>query len=336
MHLPVVLTTSPADIVVPVHRKTPGLPGHELRVLDPRSPEELLACISEADFLVGDWAGEIRLDRRALEAARRCRLIVQPTAGYDSIDVEAARELGIPVVNAPGANARAVAEWTVMAMLMLVKNALINHERTVRGEWWMLAAADEGVRDLGSRTVGILGMGRIGQGVARRLHAFGVERILYHHRSAVPAALTADLPLERVPDVDELCARSDVLTIHVPLAQDTRHLIDRRRLRLLGPDGVLVNTARGAVVDEDALHAALVTREIRAAALDVFAHEPLTGPHRWAQVDNVFLSPHLAGSTVEARAAMVGAALRALDEGLRGVLPGNVVNDVGALRAPNG
>lgn len=335
MSTPIVLTTSPADIVVPIHRTTPGLPEHDFRVVDPRSPEELLDRIAEADFLLGDWAGEVRLDRPALAAARRCRLIVQPTAGYDSIDIEAARTLGIPVVNAPGANARAVAEWTVMAILMLIKNALINHERTVRGEWWMLAAADEGVRDLGSRTVGILGMGRIGQGVARRLHAFGVERILYHHRSAVPPALTTDLPLERVPDVDELCARSDVLTVHVPLDRDTRNLIDRRRLRLLGPDGVLVNTARGAVVDEDALHAALTTREIRAAALDVFSQEPLTGPHRWAELDNVFLSPHLAGSTVEARAAMVGAALRALDDGLRGVLPGNVVNGLGALRTPN-
>ncbi|MFD2399240.1 2-hydroxyacid dehydrogenase [Prauserella oleivorans] len=221
-----------------------------------------------------------------------------------------------------------------MAMLLLVKNALVNHERTRRGEWWMAEAAAEGVYDLSSRTVGILGMGRTGRGVARRLHAFGVQRILYHHRSAISAELAAALPLERVSHVDELCARSDVLTLHVPLTGDTRHLIDRRRLRLLGPDGVLVNTARGAIVDEDALHTALSAREIKAAALDVFSEEPLTGPHRWAGLDNVFLSPHLAGSTVESTQAMVSGALASLGEALRGDLPDAVVNGVGALRTP--
>jgi lactate dehydrogenase-like 2-hydroxyacid dehydrogenase len=175
-------------------------------------------------------------------------------------------------------------------------------------------------------------MGRIGQAVARRLRAFDVDRILYHHRSPVPETLTRALSLESVADVDELCERSDVLTIHVPLSVETRHLIDRRRLRLLGPEGVVVNTARGAVVDEDALHGALSTRAIKAAALDVFSREPLTGPHRWHTLDNVFLSPHLAGSTVESTTAMITAALEALHDGLRNVLPRNIVNDVPALR----
>ncbi|MGV9799551.1 2-hydroxyacid dehydrogenase [Mycobacterium sp. NPDC003449] len=336
MRHPVILSTSPAEVVLPVYRGIRGLPEHRLCVLDPRSPQGLIERIPDADFILGDWTGNTHFDRRVLESARRCRLIVQPTAGFDSIDVETARELGIPVSNVPGANARAVAEWTVMAMLMLVKNALVNHERTVRGEWWMVQAAAEGVHDLASRTVGILGMGRIGQAVARRLRAFDVDRILYHHRSPVPESLTTTLSLESVAGVDELCERSDVLTVHVPLSVETRHLIDRHRLELLGPGGVVVNTARGAVVDEDALYHALCTRGIKAAALDVFSSEPLVGPHRWQALDNVFLSPHLAGSTVESTTAMIATALGALHDGLRDVLPRNVVNNVPALRGAPG
>ncbi|WP_158056929.1 2-hydroxyacid dehydrogenase [Saccharomonospora sp. CUA-673] len=194
--------------------------------------------------------------------------------------------------------------------------------------------ADEGIHDLASRTVGIVGMGRTGLAVARRLAAFGVERILYRHRRPVADADAAGLPVEQVSDMDELCARSDVLSLHVPLTPETRHLVDRRRLGLLGPDGVLVNGARGAVVDEDALHTALRRKEIRAAALDVFGDEPLSGPHRWSELDNVFLSPHLAGSSLESREAMLTGALGSLATALRGELPADVVNDVPTLRAP--
>ncbi|GAA1233780.1 2-hydroxyacid dehydrogenase [Prauserella halophila] len=332
---PIVLSTSPRDVITPVHsRHEPLLPQHELRFVEPRTPDELHSSVAGADFLLGDWTGELGLGRTALGLAERCRLIVQPAAGYDSVDVDAAHDLGIPVANTPGANTRGVAEWTVMAMLLLVKNAVRNHERTRRGEWWMTAAADEGVHDLAGRTVGILGMGRTGLAVARRLAAFGTAPILYHHRRPIPDTDSAGLPLQRVSDVDELCRRSNVLSLHVPLTGDTRGLIDRRRLRLLGSGGVLVNGARGAVVDEDALHSALRCREIAAAALDVFGDEPLTGDHRWAELDNVFLSPHLAGSTLESREAMVAGALASLDVALRGGLPGTVVNDVPSLPAP--
>ncbi|WP_253828595.1 2-hydroxyacid dehydrogenase [Prauserella aidingensis] len=329
------LSTSPRDVIAPVHRRHgSGLPEHDLRFVKPRTADELHSLITGADFVLGDWTGELRLDRATLALAERCRLIVQPTAGHDSIDVDAARELGIPVANTPGANTRAVAEWTVMAMLMVVKNALVNHERTRRGEWWMTAAADEGLHDLAGRAVGILGMGRTGLAVARRLAAFGVAPILYHHRRPVTDADSAGLPLERVSGVDELCTRSDVLSLHVPLTGDTRGLIDRRRLRLLGSGGVLVNGARGPVVDEHALHTALRSREISSAALDVFGDEPLTGEHRWAELDNVFLSPHLAGSTLESREAMTAGALASLDTALRGGLPSTIVNDVAGLHMP--
>ncbi|MFD2399241.1 hypothetical protein ACFSVJ_24180 [Prauserella oleivorans] len=107
MSQPTILSTSPGKVILPVYHTITDIPEHELHILDPRSPEELRARIADADFVLGDWTGEMRLDRAALQSARRCRLIVQPTAGYDSIDVEAARELGIPVVNTPGANSAA-------------------------------------------------------------------------------------------------------------------------------------------------------------------------------------------------------------------------------------
>ncbi|WP_024805459.1 2-hydroxyacid dehydrogenase [Nocardia sp. BMG51109] len=334
MRTPIVLSTSPAGVVLPIHRTATDLPPHELRFFEPGS-RELTDHIAEADFVLGDWTGTTRLDAKALHAARHCRLIVQPTAGHDSIDTETAAALGIPVANIPGANARAVSEWTVMAMLMLAKNVVRNHHRTADGEWPMVEAAAEGVRDLADCTVGIVGLGRIGRNVARLLHAFGVEPIHYWHRRPVAPDPTAPATLEYVPDLDDLLTRCEIVTLHIPLTPDTRGLIDSRRLRLLGPAGVLINTARGGIVDETALHTALRNREIKAAALDVFSQEPPPTITRWSTLDNVLLSPHLAGSTIEARHAMVRRALTALAEGLRGELPASVVNGVTALRSAN-
>jgi phosphoglycerate dehydrogenase-like enzyme len=332
MSLPVVLSLSPHGLVGPAHEKARALlPPHELRVVE-RTDAGVIAEIGSADLVLGDWTHELGLDAAALAAARCCRLVVQPTAGYDVIDVESARQHGIPVANCPGANARGVAEWAVMAMLMALKNATLNHDRTRRGQWCMASAADEGVLELADRTVGVLGFGQIGQGVARRLAGFGVREILYLDQFVDIDEVSPGVPVQRVHDVDELCRRSDVLSVHVPLLPETHHLIDTRRLELLGPDAVLVNTARGAVVDEDALWHALRDGGLKAAALDVFSDEPLTGPHRWAELDNVVLSPHIAGGTVEARDAMFAAAFTTLAQGLRGELPATIVNGVGSLR----
>ena len=176
---PHILSMSPADVVMPVYEGLRAqLEDHTLEFLEPRTQEHLRERLRTADFVLGDWTHVLRLDPAELEAAVPCRLVVQPTAGYDSIDVATAAQHGLPVANCPGANARAVAEWAVMAILVALKNAIPNHERTRRGEWWMTKALEEGVYDIGGRTVGILGFGTIGQGVARRLHGFGVQ-ILY-------------------------------------------------------------------------------------------------------------------------------------------------------------
>ena len=329
----VVLNLSPSSVLSPVYDQLAGtLPPHRLIEVPGRDQSALLAAVTEADVIMGDWTAELKLTADVLRAAVRCRVVVQPTAGFDSIDVTEAKALGLPVVNTPGANARGVAEWAVMAMLATLKNLLVNHDRTKRGEWWMTEAADEGVYDLGDRVVGILGFGEIGRGVARRVHAFGVEEILYLDPQVDLAQLDDRIDIRKVTEVDALFAASDIISVHLPLTPGTRHLVDAEKLALLGEQGVLVNTSRGAVVDEPALQEALRAGTIKAAALDVFAHEPLVGDHPWAALDNVLLSPHLAGSTVESRHQMMSQALASVATSLGGELPDTVVNGVARLR----
>jgi phosphoglycerate dehydrogenase-like enzyme len=264
------------------------------------------------------------VDAELLERAGRCLAVLQPTAGIDGIDLEHAATLGIPVANAPGANARAVAEWVVMAILALLKDVWRHHAGVLAGRWDMLEAD---VHELGDRTVGILGLGRIGQAVAARLAPFELRRLVYADAVGAPASVERRLGVERV-EVDELCAVSEALSIHVPLHESTVGLLDRRRLALLPAGAVIVNAARGPVLDEAALCDALDSGHVRGAALDVFSVEPLPLDSPLRGRPNVLLSPHLAGSTNEARHGMVASALKNLDRVLRGCAPLHVVNGV--------
>jgi phosphoglycerate dehydrogenase-like enzyme len=298
-----------------------------LLVTPERSRSAVLEAVGDADHIVGDWTHELSLDAELLDHAGRCLVVFQPTAGTDGIDIDQAARLGIPVANAPGTNDRAVAEWTVMAILAMLKDVWRHHAGVLAGKWEMLEAAQTGVYELGDRTVGILGMGRIGQAVAARLAPFELRRLVYADVVAAPFELERRLRLERV-ELDELCAISDVLAVHVPLAGSTVGLLDERRLGLLPDGAVIVNAARGAVIDEAALCAALDAGRLHGAALDVFAEEPLPLGHPLRGRPNVLLSPHLAGSTNEARVRMVSSTLRNLDRVLRGGAPEHVINGV--------
>ncbi|MGN6870742.1 MAG: NAD(P)-dependent oxidoreductase [Solirubrobacteraceae bacterium] len=302
------------------------LPAHQL-VLAPRSRAGLLDAVAPADVLLGDWTHELGLDAELLDRAGRCLAVIQPTAGTDGIDLEHAAALGIPVANAPGANARAVAEWVVMAILAMLKDVWRHNAGVLAGRWDMLEAD---VDELGDRTVGILGLGRIGQAVAARLAPFELGRLVYADLVEAPAELERRLGVERV-SVDELCAVSEALTIHVPLLESTVGLLDRRRIGLLPAGAVIVNAARGPVIDEAALCEALDAGHVRGAALDVFSVEPLPLDSALRGRPNVLLSPHLAGSTNEARHRMITSALRNLDRVLRGGAPEHVVNGVEGL-----
>jgi phosphoglycerate dehydrogenase-like enzyme len=323
---PTVLSLTPSEVLDPVYRELAAELGpHEL--LWVASDE---ADLARADYVIGDWTHQHMLDAAALDRAQRCLAIFQPTAGVQSIDIEHAARLEVPVANAPGANARAVAEWTVMAILTLLKDAWRHHAGVLVGEWNMVQAARTGFYELGGRTVGIVGFGTIGRGVAARLTGFELRRLVYADAVAAPREVEQRLGAERV-ELDELLSVSEAVTLHVPLLDSTRGLIDARRLALLPRGTVLVNAARGAVVDEPALRDALASGQLKGAALDVFEHEPLPRDDPLRKLDNVLFSPHLAGSTNEAREGMITMTLRNLDATMRGGEPSYVVNRVSGL-----
>ena len=224
-----------------------------------------------------------------LEFLPDLRLVANYGVGYDRVDVAACRERGVAVTNTPGVLDAAVADLT-LALILACRRHLVASDRFVReGRWRRGWARPELLgRDLEGATLGVVGFGRIGRQVASRAQAFGM-RIVFHRRAG-------GLPL------DELLRTADVVSLHVPLTPETDGLISRERLALLQDGATLVNTARGAIVDEDALVEELVSGRI-SAGLDVFADEPRV-PEPLFELPNVVLTPHVASATVETRAAM--------------------------------
>ena len=325
---PTVVSLTPAEVLDPVHeRLRADLAPFALVTAERTHHHGVLEAAADADYLIGDWMQEVAIDAELLDHAVRCLAVFQPTAGTNVVDVEHAASLGIPVANAPGANARAVAEWVVMAILAMLKDVWRYHADVLAGKWEMLEAGRTGVYELGDRTVGIIGMGRIGQDVAARLAGFELRRIVYTDVVAAPTEVERRFGLEPV-EIDELCRVSDAVTVHVPLLPSTRGLLDARRLALMSPQTVIVNAARGPIIDEAALCQALDAGRLRGVALDVFTVEPLPMDSPLRGRPNVLLSPHLAGSTNEARHGMMSSALRNLDRVLRGGAPEHVVNRV--------
>jgi lactate dehydrogenase-like 2-hydroxyacid dehydrogenase len=255
----------------------------DVTVLDAWPPAEPLAGVEvlvEAVVAVGPPELDLLPD---------LRLVANYGVGYDRVDVPACRERGVAVTNTPGVLDAAVADMT-LALILACRRHLVESDRFVReGRWQRGWARPELLgRDLAGSTLGLVGLGRIGSEVARRADAFGMC-VVHHRRSD-------GLPL------DELLRTSDVVSLHVPLTPETDGLISRERLRLLRDGATLINTARGAIVDEKALVDELVPGRI-SAGLDVFADEPRV-PERLFELPNVVLAPHIASATAETRAAM--------------------------------
>ena len=217
------------------------------------------------------------------------RLVANYGVGYDRVDVPACRERGVAVTNTPGVLDAAVADLT-LALILACRRHLVVSDRFVRDGRWRRGWAEPELlgRDLAGSTLGLVGFGRIGQEVAKRAKGFGM-RVVFHRRSG-------GLPL------DELLRTADVVSLHVPLTPETHGLVSRERLALLRDGATLINTARGAIVDEEALVEELVSGRI-SAGLDVFADEPRV-PEGLLELPNVVLTPHIASATVETREAM--------------------------------
>lgn len=223
------------------------------------------------------------------------RIVANYSVGYDRIDVEACRARGIVVTNTPGVLDAATADLA-FALLLAARRRVVEGDRLVRGGGWSASWADGWLaEEVTGATLGIVGLGRIGQAVARRARGFEL-RVFYTQRTVV------ETDLAEYRDLDTLLAESDIVTLHVPSTPETRGLLDARRLALLRDGACLVNTARGEIVDEGALVAELVSGRIR-AGLDVFAHEPRV-PQELLELENVVLTPHLGSATRQTREAM--------------------------------
>jgi glyoxylate reductase len=264
--------------------------------------DDLLRRIRGAAGLVADPT--VPVDEELLDAAGpSLRIVANFAVGYDNIDLAACAERGVVVTNTPDVLTNATAELAVTLMLAAARR-VGEGERMVRAGRW--TGWDPGAmlgRELSGATVGIVGLGRIGTRVAELLQGFRPE-LLYTPRTVHPDNIWAEgrLGLERV-ELTELVGRSDFVTLHVPLSRQTRHLVDDKLLELFKPGAVLVNTARGGLVDGRALAAALKSGRLAAAGLDVFEHEPSVEPELIA-LENVVLLPHVGSATAPTREAM--------------------------------
>ncbi len=252
--------------------------------------------------------GSIGLSRAAMEALPDLKVILNLGAGYEGVDVAAARELGIPVTTGGGLNSQTVADHA-MGLLLSAIREIPRADRTLRGGDW--AGARARMTTLSGMTVGILGLGDIGLAVARRAEAFGTT-ILYTNRRP-----RADVGYAFVPELRDLAAASDALIVACPGGTATFHIVDAGVLAALGPNGYLVNVSRGSVVDTQALIAALRAGTIKAAALDVFENEPDIPPEL-TEFANVVLTPHVGGTSIPAVSATIQRAIANFSAAIEG------------------
>jgi glyoxylate reductase len=282
---------------------------------EPLTASELAAAVAEVDGMVCLLTD--RVDAEVLRAgAPRLKVVANIAVGYDNIDMPAARDLGIAVCNTPGVLDETTADLAFL-LILAASRRTSDAEATLRGgRWTGFHFGDFLGVDVHGRALGLVGYGRIGQAVARRAAGFGME-VLHHTRrdTGVPGW---------VADLDELLERVDVVSLHVPLTDDTRGMIDARRLALMRTDAVLVNTARGPVVDEMALAVALETGGLFGAGLDVFEREPTVHPRLLAAPHTVLL-PHIGSASEATRSRMTRLACEGVVAVLAGVHPPNLV-----------
>src|SRR5438552_10431882 len=271
-----------------------------------RSEDDVITLLAEADAAITLLSDP--LTRRVLGSNPNLRMIANCAVGYNNVDVGAARELGVTITNTPGVLTEATADLT-MALILATTRRLIEGDdevrRTGRCIWEPLHLLGTSLQ---GKRLGIIGMGRIGTAVARRAHAFGMQVV----------------GVGRGEPMDELLASSDFVSIHVPLSRETRHLIDRTALGRMKRGAFLFNTARGPIVDEEALCDALESGHLAGAGLDVYEDEPRVNS-RLLALKNVVLTPHIGSATLETRSAMAEIAATDVRRFLRGEKPLHIV-----------
>jgi phosphoglycerate dehydrogenase-like enzyme len=289
-----------------------------------RDQAAVQAAIAGADLVLGDWAGALRLGEAEAEAAARLAFVQQPSVGVDSIDVAAFTRRGIPVANTAGANAVGVAEWCIGATFVLLRSLAWADAEVQAGRWPGIAVSNRPSVELAGREVGIVGMGPVGHACAHRFAALGANVSYWSRNRRQPGADGG----ATYRTLDELCAGSQVLVVVIALGEATRRLIDPRRVDLLPKESLLVNAARGGIVDEEAVAAAVRSGAMAGAAFDVFATEPLAPDSPLRGNDRILLSPHAAGATKES----INKVAESFRDNLRRAITGqpvfNLLNDV--------
>jgi glyoxylate reductase len=311
--------------VLITRRLTPGgtdplvQAGHEIINRDddvPLTADELLAGAGDSDGIVCQLTD--RIDAAVLKAGRagRLRVVANAAVGYDNIVVASARELGVAVCNTPGVLDDTTADLAFLLILAATRSSSAAEDDLRRGRWNGWGFTTRLSHDVHGATLGLVGYGRIARAVARRAAGFDMEVL---HTSRTDTGLPG-----YVAELSDLLARADIVSLHVPLTESTRHLIGAAELALMKPTAVLVNTARGPVVDEDALADALQTGTIYGAGLDVFDGEPTVNP-RLLQSPRTTLLPHIGSATVATRTSMARLACQGVADVLAGRTPPNLV-----------
>jgi glyoxylate reductase len=266
-----------------------------------------------------------RIDADLMDLAPNLKVVSSMSVGYDHIDVEAATKKGVYVTFTPGVLTEATADFT-WALLMAVSRRVIEADRYLRAGKWKIQWSPTHFlgSDLTGKTLGIIGLGRIGEAIAQRARGFNMN-VLYFGRTRAEQEKEQRLNIEFVP-LERLLRESDFVTVHVPITDETKHLINEERLRQMKPTAYLVNTSRGPVIDQAVLTRALRERWIAGAGLDVFEKEPIDPNDPLINLENVVLTPHIASATTEARSKMAEVAAKNLISVLEGTPPQFLVN----------
>ncbi|MEM3833078.1 MAG: 2-hydroxyacid dehydrogenase [Thermoprotei archaeon] len=288
--------------------------------------DKVVDALSKADVILGDHTLNLKIDEKMVKVMKKVRLIQQPSTGYDNIDIETCKHYGIPVANIGGANAVSVAEYTIMVGLVLLRRLIYAHEKTRSGEWIQWELMNLGTYDLSGKTWGIIGLGRIGREVAKRLKGFDIK-VLYYDKVRFSSEVEKELGLE-YRELPRLLRESDIVSMHVPLTSETRRMISEKELRMMKPGAILINPSRGEIVDEEALAKALKEGWLGGTAVDVYSVEPPSKEHPLLKLEsaNLILTPHIAGATSDSRARIIDISIKNVIRVLKGLSPENIVN----------
>jgi D-3-phosphoglycerate dehydrogenase / 2-oxoglutarate reductase len=306
-----------------------AIPDLRIALPDDRTQDAVRAAIANADIVVTDWSGALRVDAKEVALARRLSFVMSPSVGLDNIDLDALTAAGVVVANTAGLNAPSVAEWCLAAAFAVARSLVWVDGRIRDGDWPQLELPERGSTEIAGLRVGVVGFGAVGSRVAALFKAVGCE-VAYWTRRRRPSDDERGATWMRLP---ELAARSDILVVNISLAPETRGLVDAAILAELPRGAIVIDASRGGVVDHIALLGAVETGSLRGAAIDVFEHEPLGADSPLRRCDRILLSSHAASTTAQSLARIFSLVTDNVRRAVAGEPVRSVVNGLGTVVA---